>query len=156
MKRLQNFLDDTFAVIYGDVLTDFDLSAMLRFHRNKQAITTLALQRAPHPSEVGMVELDETRKIISFIEKPLAGSANGALASGGIYIMETKVLDYIPKNCFCDFGFEVLPNIIQSGLPAYGYCLRDDDYLLDIGNMENYQKANEDVRNGRVKIYNGK
>jgi mannose-1-phosphate guanylyltransferase/phosphomannomutase len=155
VKKLQPFFDDTFAVIYGDVLTDFDLSEMLRFHRNKQAIITLALQRASNPAEVGVVELDETQRVVSFIEKPSPSPVNGALISGGIYIMKTEVLDYIPEDCFCDFGFEVFPNIIQRGLPAYGYRLRDDDYLLDIGNMEKYQKANEDVRNGMVKIYNG-
>jgi len=155
VKKLQNFFGDTFAVIYGDILTNFNLSAMLRFHENKQAVATLALQRAPNPAEVGVVELDETKRVISFIEKPPPGSVNSGFASGGVYIMEREVLDYIPENCFCDFGFEVLPNIVQSGLPAYGYCLGNDDYLLDIGSMEKYQEANEDVRAGRVKIYNG-
>ena len=43
VKRLENFFDGTFVVVYGDILTDFNLKDMILFHRRKKAIATLAI-----------------------------------------------------------------------------------------------------------------
>lgn len=152
VKRMEKFFDGTFAIVYGDILTDFNLSAMGDFHRRKKALATLALFRASKPWEVGIVEVESQGKALSFTEKPPRGTEKSDLSSGGVYIVEKKILDYIPNQQFCDFGYDVFPRLIELGLPVYGYVLRPEDYLINIGTMDRYAKANEDIKAGRVRI----
>lgn len=144
VKRMEHFFDGTFVVVYGDVFTDFNLSAMIRLHQQKRAIATLALFKTTNPWEVGIAEINDEGKLASFVEKPSRGQEPGNLASGGIYVLEKEILKYIPDRGFCDFASDVFLKIIKLGLPIYGYCLDTKDYLLDIGTPEKYRQANED------------
>jgi NDP-sugar pyrophosphorylase family protein len=152
VKRLAHFLDDTFAVVYGDVVPDFDLSAMIEFHREKRAVATLALVEVPNPWEVGIVEIDKDGQLVNFMEKPPRGTELGNLGSGGVYVLEEEVLSYIPSEGFCDFAYEIFPKIITLGLPVYGYRLKPDDYLGDIGTLEKYHQINQHCASGRVTL----
>jgi len=151
IKRIARFFNGTFLVIYGDVLTDFNLSAMVEFHVQREAVATLAIFEAPDPREVGVVELDPEGKVLSFMEKSSSSTARPVLASGGIYVLKREVLDYIPDEGCSDFGSDILPELIRLGLPVYGFRLKAGDYLIDIGTVDKYQRANNDVLNGRVK-----
>jgi NDP-sugar pyrophosphorylase family protein len=152
----QSPLSNPFVVVYGDVLTDLDLSAMISFHRAKKALATLALFQAPDPREVGVVKLDKEDRLVSFMEKPQSPTPNirppisnpqpsSTLANGGIYILQREFLDYIPGQRFVDFACDIFPKLIELGLPIYGYRLQPGDYLIDIGSPEKYRKANQDV-----------
>ncbi len=155
VKKMEEFYDSTFLVVYGDIITDFNLSAMTDFHKQKKALVTLALFKVPNPWEVGIVEVNRQGKLLSFKEKPPRGSESSNLSSGGIYVLEKEILDYIPSHGSCDFGYDIFPKLLALHLPIYGYLLRPEDYLIDIGTIEKYQKANEDVRAGKVKINGG-
>lgn len=146
VKKMESFFESPFTVVYGDVLTDLDLSVMLAFHRHRQAVATLAVREMPNPWEVGVVEMDNESRITGFIEKPPRGSEKSNLSSGGIYILEKRVLDYVPEEGFCDFAYDVFPRLIELGLPMYGYHLKNGDYLLDIGTAEKYKQANLDMK----------
>jgi len=146
VKRMENFFDGPFVVVYGDVLTDLDISAMYRFHRDRKAVATLAVREMPNPWEVGVVEMNDESRITGFIEKPPRGSEKNNLSSGGVYILEKRVLDYVPEEGFSDFAYDVFPRLIELGLPMYGYHLKDGDYLLDIGTAEKYKQANLDMK----------
>lgn len=146
VKKMESFFESPFTVVYGDVLTDLNLSAMLAFHRHRQAVATLAVREMPNPWEVGVVEMDNESRITGFIEKPPRGSEKSNLSSGGIYILEKRVLDYVPEEGFCDFAYDVFPRLIELGLPMYGYHLKNGDYLLDIGTAEKYKQANLDMK----------
>jgi NDP-sugar pyrophosphorylase family protein len=152
VKKVAHFFDTTFVVVYGDVLTDFNLSAMVKFHRMKKALATVAVSKVAKPSEVGVVKLKNDGRIVSFVEKPSVGAELGNMASGGIYILEKEVLDSIPSQGFCDFAYDVFPKLIKATLPVYGYVLTHEDYLIDIGTIDKYLKANEDVKSGKVKM----
>jgi len=143
VKRVEHFFNGTFVVVYGDILTDFDLSSMISLHQQKKAIATIVLLKVPNPSEVGIAEIDGDGKLVSFVEKPPPSSEPGNLASGGVYVLEKEILDYIPNQGFCDFAYDVFPKIIRFGLPVYGYCLTPEDHLLDIGTPEKYHQANK-------------
>ncbi len=142
VKKMESFLGDTFVVVYGDIYTDFDLSEMINLHHERKAIATLAVFEVDKPWEVGVVTQDEDGLITGFIEKPPRGSEKGNLASGGIYVLDKKTLGYIPGRSCRDFGRNVFPKLTKHKLPTYGYLLKGDDYLIDIGTLENYEKAN--------------
>ena len=141
-RELQTFFDDTFVIIYGDVLTDMDLAAMLDSHRAHQAAAaTIALYRVSNPSDCGLVGLDGNQRITCFVEKPPPEDVFTDLANAGVYALEPAVLDHIPPDTFYDFGNDLFPRLLEDGMPLYGYPIGLDEYLIDIGNREKYQRA---------------
>ena len=154
VKQAEKFFDGPFVIVYGDNLVDFDLSAMIRFHRDKGALATVALMPVAKPWEVGIVAIDGQLRISAFVEKPQKGTEPGNLANAGIYLLEKKVLEHIPPGAGSDFGYDVLPKLIQLGLPVYGYALKATDYMLDIGTLEKYQQAEKDAIAGKIKLNN--
>jgi NDP-sugar pyrophosphorylase family protein len=150
-KRLEAFFaGDRFVLIYGDILTDLDLDEMVEHHVKAGAVATIVLFAAPNPHEVGIVETDSQGRILSFVEKPARGTEKGNLANGGVYVLEPAVLEHIQSGYF-DFGFDVFPSLLRQGMPLHGYKLKDEDYLLDIGSIEKYRRANDDYLARRVK-----
>jgi len=152
VKRMEGLFDEIFYVIYGDTISDVNLSSMVDFHRQKQALMTIVLFKTERTWETGVVEINEDGKIISFTEKPPKGDECSNFSSGGIYILEPEIFKFIPNNDSCDFGYDVLPRLIEENVPVYGYLLNSNEYLIDIGTIEKYRQANEDMNAGRVKI----
>lgn len=155
VKKMERFFDSAFVVVYGDVLTDFDLSAMVKFHRDKKAGATVAVTQVSNPWETGIVQMKEDGRIISFVEKPPKGTEMGNMANGGIYILERRVLDFIPNQGYCDFAYDIFPKLVNADLPIYSYPLTSENYLIDIGSIDKYLTANEDVASGKVKLKHG-
>ena len=146
VKRMEHLFHNTFAVVYADVLTNFNLSAMIKFHQEKKAVATLVIFEAPNPTEVGVVEMSPEGRILSFVEKPKAANLElQSLANGGVYVLEKEVLQYIPTQGFSDFAYDIFPKLLELSLPIYGYALKSQDYLIDIGTIEKYNQANKDV-----------
>jgi NDP-sugar pyrophosphorylase family protein len=141
LRPLRGFLDRPFFVLYGDVLTTMDLSAMANDHRTHGGLGTIALYRVPDPERCGLVETDATGRVGRFVEKPTPGQAFTTLVNAGVYLLEPAVLSYLPETEPYDFGRDFFPRLLAAGVPLYGYPLRDDEYLLDIGTPENYARA---------------
>ena len=155
VRRMGHYFDGPFVVHYGDVLTDFDLTGMVRAHQARKAVATLCILKVSSPRSAGVVEMDATGRVLSFTEKPAERAASSNLENSGTYILERAVLDHIPAGRPSDFGHDVIPALLAADLPVYGYVLRDDDYLVDIGSREKYRQANEDMAAGRVRIRHG-
>ncbi len=153
VKRAAAFFDGPFVVAYGDVLTDFDLSAMQRFHREKAAAATLAILKVERPRPAGVVEMDADSRIIRFAEKPQDRHPTQDLENAGVYILEPSVLPHIPASGRPDFGADVFPQLLRRGLPVFGYVLGQNDHLIDIGSLEKYQQADANVRSGQMRVY---
>ncbi len=142
LHPLRPFLDETFVIVYGDVLTDLDLGALIAFHRARPgAWMTLSLYRVPNPTEKGIVALDETGRIVRFVEKPAPDRVFSDLASAGVIITEAAILDFIPAEGFDDIGYHLLPRLLAAGVPVYGWPLPQGTYLIDIGSPEQYAQA---------------
>ncbi len=153
VKRMEKFFNTKFVVVYSDILTDFDLSAMIDFHKAKTALATLALLEVSTLWESGIVETDRQGRLVSFREKPHREPEAGNLSNGGVYVLEKEILDYIPSQSFCDFGYDIFPKLLELDLPVYGYVLKPEDYLIDIGTLDKYHKANEDIKKGSLTFY---
>ena len=142
VKKLQHFFTETFLVVYGDLLTTLDLTALVDFHWRKGGLATIALYRVDHPQACGIVELDTNGRIRRFVEKPGPEEVFGNLANAGIYVLEPEVIDFIPAGVFYDFGHDLFPLLLEHGMPLYGYPIRA--YLIDIGTLEKYKQAQRD------------
>ncbi len=113
LTRLRDFFDDTFVVIYGDILTNLNISSLTKFHQTKGALATVTLFEVENPSGCGIVELDNENRICGFIEKPAPGVTFSNLASAGIYVLQPEVIDYIPSDTFYDFGYDLFPALLN-------------------------------------------
>ncbi len=141
-------LDETFLVISGDALCDVDLSALVRFHKEKGASVTIGLVSVDNPLEFGIVVTDEEGRIERFLEKPSWGQVFSDTINTGIYVLEPEVLRHVPDDVPYDFSKELFPLLLDMGRPLYGYVL--DGYWQDIGNLDQYRQANFDALDGRV------
>ncbi len=149
LKPLQAFLDETFVIVYGDVLTNLDLSRLIAFHRAAPgAQMTLSLYRVPNPTEKGLVDLDEAGRVRRFVEKPPPDQVFTDLASAGVIVAEPGILDAIPMDGFDDIGHNLVPRLLAAGTPIYGWPLPEDTYLIDIGSPEQYAQAQKLAASG--------
>ena len=150
MKLAQKDLDGPFFVLSGDGLTDCDLTAAMRFHREKKALATLVLKRVNVPLPYGVVLADPAGKITRFIEKPTWSRVFSDLVNTGVYILEPEIFDYIPDEGMPDFGKDIFPGLLARGLPLFGY--ETDGYWCDVGDQRAYMQAQRDLLEGKVKL----
>ena len=81
-----------------------------------------------------------------FLEKPKPEEVTCDTINAGIYILEPRVLDYIPEGEPFMFEYGVFPQLLERGEPFYAYTWRG--YWRDIGTPESYLQANIDVLAG--------
>jgi mannose-1-phosphate guanylyltransferase/phosphomannomutase len=148
VKNAEEFLDDTFIVISGDALTDFDLSKAVDFHFDSESLATLVLTRVDAPLEYGVVITKSDGRIRRFLEKPGWGEVFSDQVNTGIYIMQPEVLQEIPSEGMYDFSKNLFPKLFEEQKPLYGYLA--EGYWCDIGNIEQYRQAHIDMLSGKV------
>ena len=150
VRQAADFLDETFVVLSGDGVTDLDITRALGFHRARRADATLVLKRAENPLDYGVVDTDPDGRVRSFHEKPDWADVLSDTVNTGIYILEPRILQYIPGNRPCDFGHELFPRLVREGLNVYGYVT--DAYWCDIGDVRAYLGAHIDAMEGRIRL----
>ncbi|ERN40312.1 nucleoside-diphosphate-sugar pyrophosphorylase [Rubidibacter lacunae KORDI 51-2] len=150
VKNVEELLTETFLVISGDSLTDFDLTAALAFHRQKQSKATLVLKHVPDPAAFGIVITDEEQRIRRFLEKPSASETFSDTVNTGTYILEPEVLKYLPVSEESDFSKDLFPLLLRHGDPMYGFVAVG--YWCDVGHLDAYREAQYDALHGKVKV----
>lgn len=150
VKNVAELLDDTFLVISGDCITDFDLSAAIRFHKERQAKATIILASVPNPIEFGVVITDEHQRIKRFLEKPSSSEIFSDTVNTGTYILEPEVLNYLPADQEADFSKDLFPLLLEKGEPMYGYVAQG--YWCDVGHLDAYREAQYAALYQRVKL----
>jgi mannose-1-phosphate guanylyltransferase / phosphomannomutase len=150
VRNAMDELGEPFLVISGDVLTDIDLSAICDFHKEKGAMATIALKAMENPLEFGIVITRDDGSIERFLEKPTWGQVFSDTINTGIYVLEPEIFDYIQAGQSVDFSSEVFPALLEAEKPLYGYVA--EGYWEDVGHLEAYVKAHQDVLDGRVSL----
>jgi mannose-1-phosphate guanylyltransferase / phosphomannomutase len=150
VKQAQQLLDETFIVISGDAVTDIDLSAVIEFHRARRALATITLYRVSEPLEYGVVIVDETGRIQRFLEKPSWGEVISDTVNTGIYVLEPEILDRFEPDIPYDFSKDLFPGLVERGEPLYGHV--SGGYWCDVGNLQEYMRASNDILEGRVQV----
>jgi mannose-1-phosphate guanylyltransferase/phosphomannomutase len=143
-------LNEPFLVISGDALTDIDLAAAIRFHRERRAVATIVLKPVPNPLEYGVVVVDDGGAVQRFIEKPSWGEVISDLANTGIYVLDPAVFDFFRPGEVTDWSADVFPRLIKEGEPVFGWVA--SGYWEDVGSHGAYVKANFDCLEGKVKV----
>ena len=127
-----------FFVMNGDLLTNVNFEHLLEFHQSNRATATMCVREYDFQVPYGVVNL-QNGKITSIEEKPV----QKFFVSAGIYMLEPSCLEYIPKNDFYDMP-TLFSKLIELGEATTSFPLRE--YWLDIGRIEEYEKANNEFR----------
>ncbi len=140
---------DTYMVLSGDVLCDFDLGAVARFHREKNADATITLTRVANPLQFGIVITGPDGRVTRFLEKPTWGEVFSDTINTGIYVLERGVMDEIPEEGAVDFSKDLFPRLLSAGRPLFGSI--QEGYWRDIGDPDSYIQVHHDICEGRVR-----
>ncbi len=148
VKNAREFLDDTFLVISGDALTNFNLTHLAQYHKQADTLATLALYNLPDPMDYGVITVNSSGQIIRFQEKPSRGSVMSDYINTGVYMLEPEVLDFVDPQTPFDFANDLFPMLHEHGYPLYGYPA--SGYWCDIGHLGAYMQATASALEGLV------
>ena len=130
------FWEESFIVLYADNLINCHLQNLYNLHRRSQAVLTMALFWRDDVRASGMVQINETGRIIAFKEKPHSQEMSSHWVNAGLFICEPRVLQFIPPEKTSDFGHEILPAMLDAGETLYGYTMRPGETLYWIDTPE--------------------
>jgi NDP-sugar pyrophosphorylase family protein len=148
IKNAEPLLDGTFFVFNGDILTGLNLQDMARQHRESGAQASISLTWVEDPTPYGVIETDESGRILRFREKPKPHEVTTQYINAGTYIFEPEVLKGMPAGRGFSIEREFYPQALERGVPMYGY--RDRSYWLDIGTVDKYIQAHCDILAGKL------
>jgi NDP-sugar pyrophosphorylase family protein len=149
-RNAASLISETTVVFNGDVLTDIDMNDVIRFHREHQAAATIVLAPVKNPSAYGLVETETDGRVRRFLEKPKPEEVTCNTINAGIYILEPRVLDYVPEGEPFMFEYGVFPQLLERNESFFAYVWKG--YWRDIGTASSYLQANMDVISNRVKL----
>ncbi|MFA9459325.1 sugar phosphate nucleotidyltransferase [Thiohalorhabdus methylotrophus] len=150
VKNGAHFLDDTFLIISGDALMDYDLGALMDYHARSEALVTFCLARVQDPSEFGIVVTGDDGRVQRFQEKPGPSEVFTDTVNTGIYVMDPRVLEDVPADTEFDFSHDLFPALLDRGEPLMGYVAKG--YWNDIGNVDQLAQSTWDLLEGLVDL----
>ncbi len=151
VRSCRKFLQsETFIVIMGDLITDADLGALIRRHKEKRALASIAVKQMADVSRFGVIVRDKDDFITGFQEKPKQEEALSNLISTGIYILEPEVIDFIPESGDYGFGRQLFPKLVESGERVLS--IEMESYWSDVGTIDQYRESNLHALAGQVDL----
>ncbi len=136
LSLLETKPSDSFLVVNGDLLTNLNFKHLLDFHKNHHSDATMCVREYDHVIPYGVVNADNF-KLLDIQEKPV----KRYLVNAGMYACEPHILDLIPKDTYFDMT-DLFFAILEKKMAATVFPLRE--YWLDIGQVGDYHKANEE------------
>lgn len=138
-------LNETFMVMNGDLLTTLDYADLIKYHKSKTAVATVAAQERWVDIDFGVIQRDKGDRLAKYIEKPRLSY----LVSMGIYVFEPELLEFIPKRRKFDFP-DLMQRLLQQKQKVAIY--RSDEFWLDIGRPDDYQRAVDEFERNRERF----
>ena len=163
---IRSYMPKYMVILAGDHIYKMDYELMLQQHVSSGADVTVGALVVPRrdASGFGVMKVDESARIIEFVEKPknppaIPGDKEHSLASMGIYVFDTEFLfdqllrDADDPNSGRDFGGDIIPHIVKHGKAvAHRFtdsCIRAaeeiEEYWRDVGTLDAYFEANLDL-----------
>ncbi|MEA1918180.1 MAG: sugar phosphate nucleotidyltransferase [Campylobacterota bacterium] len=146
----REFLDETFIIVSGDLVTNFDFKKISKFHKEKKSKLTITLTSVENPLQFGVVIANEEHKIEKFLEKPSWGEVFSDTINTGIYLIEPEILNYIPHGKNFDFAKDLFPKLMAENITLWGCSV--EGYWRDVGNPQSYREVYQDIFSGLIKL----
>ena len=151
IKKMQGFLEDgPFILINSDIITDIELNKVIEFHYKNNSKLTLVVRQDMSPEQYDPIEICEDGRIVHFVgasSKNIPENTTRVMFTG-IQVMEPEVFDRIPVGQFCGTTEDIFPQMVQDGIPIYGYLY--GGYWKDMGNRESYLQVNADALDSKI------
>ena len=142
-------LNGTFVVMNGDLLTTLNYPDLIEYHKKQKAIATVAAQKRWVDIDFGVIQKDKGERMTRYVEKPRLSY----LVSMGIYVFEPEIIDFIPRDKKFDFP-DLMQLLLEKDKQVSLY--HSDDFWLDIGRPDDYQKAVEEFEKNKGRFLNEK
>ncbi len=136
LSLMHDYLSEDFFVMNGDLLTNINFEYLKDFHIKNNAVATMCVRKYDMEVPYGVVNIDNN-KIISIEEKP----THSFFVNAGIYMLSPTVIKNIPKNEFYDMP-TLFDKLINSNENTISFPMHE--YWLDIGRIEEFEKANNE------------
>jgi NDP-sugar pyrophosphorylase family protein len=147
VRNAENLVEGRAVVMNGDVLSNIDVRAALDLHDRTGAAATIVLHPVENPSAYGLVETEPDGKIRRFLEKPKPEEITTNRINAGLYVLERRTFDLIPKGVPHSIERGYFPALIASGERVQAHI--HEGYWIDIGTPEKYLQVHEDLLSGR-------
>ena len=136
LSLLKERPSEPFFVMNGDLLTNVNFEHILNYHTLNKATATMCVREYDYEVPYGVVKMNDN-KIIEIAEKPV----QKFFVSAGIYMLSPEILDIIPQDEFYD-----MPTLFEKAIAQDKNVISFPihEYWIDIGRLEEYQKANEE------------
>lgn len=146
LRLAKKYLTESFYIVWGDILSQLDLTDFAHFHKEHGGLATVALTTVEDTSRYGVVAMNGN-KIIGFVEKPEKKDAPSNLINSGMAIMEPDVIKkYVPKTGKAMVEYDIYPKLAKEG-QLYGYPFQGQ--WFDTGTPESYEKAIKEWKPGK-------
>lgn len=153
LAHVRPMLEQTFFLLYGDVLFDIDLRRMERFHREKRADATLFVHPNAHPFDSDLVETDEEQRVLRLDSKHnVRNHWYENLVNAGLYLLNSRICEDLPDQEKIDLERDILSRLCREGSGIYAY--RSPEYIKDIGTVDRIRAAEDDLKSGGVAARN--
>ena len=136
LSLIRDKLDEDFFVMNGDLLTNINFENMMQYHLQNSSVATMGVREYDFQVPYGVVNV-EGENILSIEEKPV----HKFFVSGGVYVLSSDVLKFIPDDEFYDMP-TLFEKIIEEKLKSISFPIHE--YWLDIGRIEEFEKANDE------------
>jgi mannose-1-phosphate guanylyltransferase len=140
--------EEPFLALNGDIFTTVDYTALLKKHKEKNAVATIAVYRVEDPSRYGTVKLTKENRVTQFIEKAPPRKAPSSLINAGIYVLDPEIFSYIPAGRPVSIEHEIFPKLAEEK-KLFGHEFKE--VWIDIGKPGDYLRANRIILDAEPK-----
>ena len=148
--KLKNSKQKLFALIYGDLIFDFNFNELKKFHLKKKSDLTLVIHPNDHPFDSDKVSLDKNLKVTNFYKKKSKEKNYGNQCLSGICLFNDKILKYIKKDKFQDFSKYLISKLMKENVKIFGYITRE--YIKDAGTIKRLKQVEKDIIDKKPKL----
>ncbi|OGC37179.1 hypothetical protein A3J90_05760 [candidate division WOR-1 bacterium RIFOXYC2_FULL_37_10] len=143
VKLAAEKFNEPFLVISADLVTNFDLTAAIKYHNSKKSSVTILLTRIANPLPYGIVITNGDGRIKRFLEKPSWSEVFSDTINTGIYIIDPAVFALVPEKKAFDFSHDLFPLLMENKEKLYGLVM--EGFWRDIGSLEEYGRVHSEI-----------
>jgi NDP-sugar pyrophosphorylase family protein len=151
LPLLENYIQDDFILLFGDLICDFSISRMLEFHQKKNALITLFAHPNSHPFDSDVLIVDKEQHVTGYYSKhETKPERYKNIVNAGVYIINHKIFSLLPKQEVMDMEKDIVFPFFGQNQPVFAYL--SSEYVKDVGTPERLRTAEHDM-NTSIKKY---
>lgn len=136
LNAIRDLINGTFVICYSDIVVNFDLKEMIKYHKEKNSSFTIATYTMSFPLRYGVISFNKEGKVLRWDEKPSISLKINA----GVYVAEPVIFDFIEKDKILQMN-DLVIKLIKAKLAVYSFSFEGE--YFEIGTLEDYERVNK-------------